>query len=1087
MTDRYDPRFVRRLSGLCTAASLLAILAGLTSELGRVLHFRISGAWQTTVGLQPGLSICLILMGATLLLLRRLPHSALPPVQKFSAYAAAGLVTVWGLLGLVPRLPGLGPRLDRFLPAAISLQAKSAYGLPLSPISSLSLFLFGFALLILDWRPGRRLWPAQFLCCFGGLASLAMLLNFALSADAPRLAGELPSTFVFAAFSLGAICARPEWGMAGLFASRGLGGTVFRRLFFAAVVIPVLISWVRWRSLEIGLRADWTLITVVSVAVLSGFIVWTATIIERADQERAEATAALQASEEQLRLLLDGVKDYAIYSLDPNGLVASWNEGAKRIKGYHADEILGQHMARFYTAEDVAQGKPQQALSEAVSRGRYETRGVRVRKDGSRFWASIVITPLYDNNGAIRGFSKVLHDVTEHRRIEEALLESKAQLSGIISSAMDAIIAIDDDHRVVLFNPAAEQMFGRSAKEVIGEYLGRLIPARFRARHAQHIRHFGDTGTTNRAMEGLGELLGLHFDGTEFPIEASISQIQQGGKKLFTVIVRDITLRRQAEEALRISESRYRRFVEHNPVGVLRSTLEGEILECNESLVCMFGYASQQELLSCRTPDLHFDSADREMMLRMLRRHKTLSNCEISFRRKDGTALPALASITLVEDEDKGGALEATIIDISERKQIEERLAGQTEEVSRQAEELARSERALRAQTGLLQSVLDSLGEGLIAADSEGKFFLWNPAAKTILGADPANIPPAEWALHYGVFLPDQVTLFPTDQLPLLRAIRGESSEAEIFLRNRKRERAAWIEVSGRPLRSEDGGVRGGVVAFRDVTEAKEAQQEIRKLNDELEQRVRQRTVELETANQELQAFSYSVSHDLRAPLRHISGFSRLLVEQFGPQLEPEAQHYLQRIDEGIRHMGRLVDELLNLARVGRHGLSLQTASLKSIVQEVITTLKPESEEQRVEWKVGDLPLVECDPTLVRQVFQNLLANALKFTRPRERAMVEVSQREANGEPVIMVRDNGVGFNMKYADKLFGVFQRLHRSEDFEGTGVGLATVQRIIQKHGGRVWAEAELDRGATFYFTLGAGAAHPVKAEPTTETVGV
>jgi light-regulated signal transduction histidine kinase (bacteriophytochrome) len=246
-----------------------------------------------------------------------------------------------------------------------------------------------------------------------------------------------------------------------------------------------------------------------------------------------------------------------------------------------------------------------------------------------------------------------------------------------------------------------------------------------------------------------------------------------------------------------------------------------------------------------------------------------------------------------------------------------------------------------------------------------------------------------------------------------------------------------------------------------------------------------ERTAQLETANKELEAFSYSVSHDLRAPLRHIGGFSKMLMEEFGPILDPTARHYLDRIQSGTQKMGQLVDELLNLARVGRHLLSLQPARLNSIVAEVIDMLKPESQGRQVEWVIADLPVVQCDPVLVKQVFQNLLANALKFTRPRAgvdgnaragtlapaAAVIEVGHREEDGVAVFMVRDNGIGFNMKYVDKLFGVFQRLHRAEDFEGTGIGLATVQRIVQKHGGRVWAEGELDKGAAFYFTLGVG----------------
>jgi signal transduction histidine kinase len=254
---------------------------------------------------------------------------------------------------------------------------------------------------------------------------------------------------------------------------------------------------------------------------------------------------------------------------------------------------------------------------------------------------------------------------------------------------------------------------------------------------------------------------------------------------------------------------------------------------------------------------------------------------------------------------------------------------------------------------------------------------------------------------------------------------------------------------------------------------------DLRQLNEELEEKVLQRTAELATANQELEAFAYSVSHDLRAPLRHIGGFSKILMEDFGPTMAPEAVRHLERIEEGTRRMGRLVDELLNLARVGRHTLKVQNTGLNSLIAEVISMLQLEVGGRSVTWKIAELPSAQCDPILMKQVFQNLIANALKFTRPREQAVIEISQYEENGQTVFGVRDNGVGFNMKYSDKLFGVFQRLHRVEDFEGTGVGLATVQRIVHKHGGQVWAEAELDKGAAFFFTLEPIKGVRVKAE--------
>ena len=295
-----------------------------------------------------------------------------------------------------------------------------------------------------------------------------------------------------------------------------------------------------------------------------------------------------------------------------------------------------------------------------------------------------------------------------------------------------------------------------------------------------------------------------------------------------------------------------------------------------------------------------------------------------------------------------------------------------------------------------------------------------------------------------------------------------ERYETEYRIRGRDGEYRTF-SVRGVPVLEDDGTVREWVGTCTDITQRKLAEEQVHLLNEKLEQRVKERTSQLEAANKELEAFTYSVSHDLRAPLRHISGFSRILNEEFAESLPAEAQHHVQRIQEGTRRMGQLVDDLLNLGRVGRKELSLQVAGLRSIVDDVIQSLNPDIGDREVEWKIGDLPYVECDTALMYQVWQNLLSNALKFTRPRSHAVIAIGQEQRDGKAVVYLRDNGVGFSMKYADKLFGVFQRLHRAEDFEGTGVGLATVQRIIQKHGGRIWAEAELDKGATFYFTLG------------------
>ncbi len=650
------------------------------------------------------------------------------------------------------------------------------------------------------------------------------------------------------------------------------------------------------------------------------------------------------------------------------------------------------------------------------------------------------------------------------------------RLAAAVKFSDDAIVSQALDGTITAWNPGAEKLFGYTESEMIGGCTKRLVPEDRagedavvieRIRQGEHVEHF--------------ETLRLRKDGAQIDVSVTISAIRDVSDRLIGIsrIARDITKRKRAEEALRDSEARFQTIANGIQQLAWMADSSGSIFWYNQRWYEYTGTTAEQ------TEGWGWQMVhDPKILPAVLEAWKTAVgngtpfDMEFPLRGADGKFRSFLTrAMPLRNAQGEVVRWLGTNTDISDLKQAEERqaqlarkLARQATDLARLAKDLADSRRELETQALMLRSVLDSMAEGLVTSDAEGKFVIWNPAAERILGMGSAPIAADLISAHYGLYLPDKVTPLPEDQFPLVRALRGDVSTTELFVRNPSFKDGTWVEVSASPLRDTAGSVRGGVAAFRDINERKSDERRIRELNDELELRVAERTAQLQTAITELESFSYSVSHDLRAPLRHIAGFSNLLVEEYGTTLDPGAQHYLDRIQSGTHKMALLIDELLNLARVGRHALNRQPTALNPIVADIISILEPDFEGRDVKWMIDELPPVQCDPVLVRQIFQNLLANALKFTRGRQQVCIQVSctSRKEDGQLVFMVRDNGVGFSMKFADKLFGVFQRLHRSDDFEGTGIGLATVQRIARKHGGKAWAEGEVDKGAAFFFTL-------------------
>jgi PAS domain S-box-containing protein len=617
--------------------------------------------------------------------------------------------------------------------------------------------------------------------------------------------------------------------------------------------------------------------------------------------------------EERLRMALDAGH---VGTWEWNILTGSvtWSSALEAIHGLAPGTFGGTFADYLREIHPDDRDLVTQAIGRAVEeRTEYHLEYRICWPDGSIHWVEGRGRLVCDQRDRPVGMLGICRDSTERKQAEEALNRSEARKTATLEASLDAIISIDHEGTIIEWNPAAERIFGYTPAEAIGKEMAELIvPLRLRARHRQGLAHYLAT----REGPVLGqrvEMPALHADGTEFPVELTITRIAVAGPPLFMGHVRDITERKQAEEArLRLAA-----IVESSGDAIIAKTLDGIITSWNQGAEKIYGYSAPEVIgkpISILIPLCCTDEGPT--ILKKLQQGESLTHYETVRQRKDGTR-----------------------IDVS-------------------------------------------------------------------------------------------------------------------------------LTIS--PLRDATGKLVGASTIARDITDRKRSEEEIRQLNAELEQRVAQRTAQLEAANKELEAFSYSVSHDLRAPLRAIEGFSRILREKYPDQLDDVGKDFLRRVGAATQRLGQLIDDLLKLSRLTRSEMRHETVDLSSIAAAVAAELQQREPQRRAEVVIAPGVVACGDAPLLRIVLENLLGNAWKFTRPRETTRIEFGAAESSGTMTYFVRDNGAGFDMAFVGKLFGPFQRLHSATEFPGAGIGLATVQRIIQRHGGRVWAAGAVERGATFSFTL-------------------